>query len=94
MISAVHYPIFTVPETAAAIATLAASGTGVTVKPAPSTAVSQAATQVETPAERVSFRGKVSMTPTRQHSLAQQSEREGTLTIQCLSVLPKPVRIT
>lgn len=56
-------------------------------------AVSAAAFTVETPGERVSFRGKVLSAPTRQHTLAQQSEREGTLVVQSLSVLPKPVRI-
>ena len=92
VIGTTHYPIVSVPDTAAGLATLANAGTGVTVK-APSAAVSSAACSIETPAERVSFRGKISMTPTRQHSLAQQSEREGTLTIQCLGPLPMPQRI-
>ena len=92
VIGSTHYPIVSVPNTAAGLATLASAGTGVVVK-APSAAVSSAACSIETPAERVSFRGKISMTPTRQHTLAQQSEREGTLTIQCLAPLPKPVRI-
>ena len=92
VIGSTHYPIVSVPDTPSGLATLASAGTGVVVK-APSAAVSSAACSIETPAERVSFRGKVTMTPTRQHGLAQQSEREGTLTIQCLGVLPKPVRI-
>ena len=65
-----------------------------TVKVEPiTTAITATAFTVETPAERVSFRGKVASAPPRQHQLAQQSEREGTLTIQALSVLPSPVRI-
>ena len=86
VIGSTHYPIVSVPDTAAGLATLASAGTGVTVK-APSAAVSSAACSIETPAERVSFSGKVLMCPTRQHSVAQQSEREGTLTIQCRSTL-------
>ena len=81
VISSTHYPI----------ASVSAAG-AVSVK-APASAVTAAQFSVATPSERVSFRGKVSMTPTRQHGLAQQSEREGTLTIQCVGILPKPVRI-
>ena len=71
------------------------TGTGaLTVKvSAPSSAVAAAQFSVVTPSERVSFRGKPTKVPTREHSIAQQSEREGTLTIQSLGILPKPVRI-
>ena len=68
------------------------SAVSVTVD-APSSAVSASDYTVETPGERVSFRAKVSIAPTRQFTLAQQSEREGSLTLQCLSILPEPVRI-
>ena len=60
---------------------------------APASAVSAAQYSVVTPATRVSFRAKVASTPTRQHGLAQQAEREGTLTLQSLSVLPKPTLV-
>ena len=79
------YPIKDVTVTGSAL-------TAVKVE-AVSSAVSATAFTVETPGERVSFRGKVSKAPPREHSLAQQSEREGTLAIQALSVLPEPVRI-
>ena len=85
VIGGTHYPIVSVGSGAIA--------TAVTVT-APTAAVTAAAMTVVTPAERVSFRGKVLMVPTRQHNIAQQSEREGTLTIQCRKPLPKPVRIT
>lgn len=81
VVSSTHYPIVAV-----------SAANAVSVK-APSSAVSAAQFAVETPAERVSFRGKVAMAPPRQHTLAQQSEREGTLTIQALGPLPKPARI-
>ena len=83
VIGGTHYPV---------LQSLASNGT-FAVKVKATAAVSAADFNVVTPAERVSFRGKVSMTPTRQHTLAQQSEREGTLTVQSLSMLPKPVRI-
>ena len=78
------YPILSVASPFAATA----------VKVKATAAVSTATFEVATPAERVSFSGKVLMCPTRQHNLAQQSEREGTLTIQCRGMLPAPVRIT
>ena len=59
---------------------------------APQSAITAVAFTVETAAERVSFRGKVMSAPPRQHGIAQQSEREGTLMIQSIGVLPKPVR--
>lgn len=79
------YPIKTVTLTGQTLTTVKVE--------AITSAVSATAFTVETPGERVSFRGKVSKAPPREHALAQQSEREGTLTIQALSVLPKPVRI-
>ena len=78
------------------IVTVSGSGdivSSVAVK-APTAAVSAAAFTTAVSAERVSFRGKVMSAPTRQHGIAQQSEREGSLSIQCMSVLPKPVRIS
>lgn len=77
------------------IKSVSLSGSTLAVKvKAISSAVSATAFSTETAGERVSFRGKPTEVPTRQHGLAQQSEREGTLSIQSLSVLPKPVRIS
>ena len=73
-------------------ATVTGSTLTVTVK-AITSAVAATNFSTETPGERVSFRGKPTMVPAKQHGLAQQSEREGTLSIKCLSVLPAPVRI-
>lgn len=78
------HPIRTVSVTGSVVA--------VTVN-AITTAVTASAFTTETAAERVSFRGKPTVAPPRQHGIAQQSEREGTLTIQALGVLPKPVRV-
>ena len=78
------HPIRTVAVTGSVVA--------VTVN-AITSAVSATAFTTVTSGERVSFRGKPTMAPTRQHGVAQQSEREGTLSIQSLSVLPEPVRI-
>lgn len=76
------------------IRSVSVSGSTVAVSvKAISAAVSATAFSTVTSGERVSFRGKPTVSPTRQHGLAQQSEREGTLGIQCLSILPKPVRI-
>lgn len=76
------------------IRTVSVSGSTVSVSVnAITSAVSASDFTTETSGERVSFRGKPTMAPTRQHGVAQQSEREGTLSIQALSVLPKPVRI-
>lgn len=76
------------------IKSVSVSGATVSVSvKAITSAVSAAVFTTETSGERVSFRGKPTMVPTRQHGVAQQSEREGTLSIQSLSVLPKPVRI-
>lgn len=76
------------------IKTASVSGSTLTVAvKAITSAVSAAAFSTETPGERVSFRGKPTIVPTRQHGVAQQAEREGSLMIQSLSVLPDPVRI-
>ena len=76
------------------IKSVSVSGSTVSVSvSAISSAVSASSFSTVTAGERVSFRGKPTIAPTRQHGLAQQSEREGTLSIQSLSVLPKPVRI-
>lgn len=79
------YPLKDVTLTGSAVTT-------VKVEPITS-AQSASAFTVVTPAERVSFRGKPASAPPRQHGVAQQSEREGTLTIQAMSILPKPDRI-
>lgn len=81
-----HHPIRSVTTSGGVV-------TAAVVSNPPSTTTT-ASFAVVTPSERVSFRGKVLMVPTRQHGVAQQSEREGTLTIQCRGILPKPVRIT
>ena len=75
------------------IVSASVTGSTVTVTVKATTAVSATDFSVETPGERVSFRGKPTMVPAKQHSLTQQSEREGTLSIKCLSMLPDPVRI-
>ena len=92
VIGSTHYPIVSVPDTEAGLATLRSAGTGVMVSPI-SSAVSDSDYTIETPSTSVTFRGKVTITPTRQHTLAQQSEREGSLMIQSLSVIPAPVRV-
>ena len=58
-----------------------------------SAAVSAATFVTAVSAERISFRGKVLICPPRQHGIAQQSEREGTLSIQCTRPMSRPVRI-
>ena len=75
------------------IVSVVESGGALTVKVSGSAISTAAAVTTGVSGERLSFRGKVLMAPPRQHGIAQQSEREGTLTIQSKSMLPAPTRI-
>ena len=72
------------------IASVTTSGVKVV---APSAAVAAAQYSVVTAAERIEYRGKIAKTPTREHGIAQQSEREGDLEVQCLYAPGDPVRL-
>ena len=59
----------------------------------PGTAVAAASYTIETPALRQKARAKVTQCPATQYGIASQSEKEGTLSLQCISMLPAPERI-
>ena len=65
-----------------------------TVDPAPASAISGAGYSIETPRLRQSFRAKVTQCPETQFGVASAAEKEGTLGLQCISVMRAPVRVS